>query len=67
MMLLTFKCDIPGCEAAHTETQPGEGAAGWGEVRGFALNGKDNPTLCPRHLGVLAEFMDTVMSLEIKK
>lgn len=65
-ILQTFKCDIRGCEAQHTESAVGDGALGWGAVQGITLGGKDNPLLCPRHLGVLAEFMDTVMNLETK-
>lgn len=67
MLLQTFKCDIAGCEAFCTETAAGDGAMGWGQVKGFALNGVPDPLLCPRHLGVLAEFMDTVMAQEIKE
>lgn len=64
-ILQTFKCDIHGCEAQHTESIAGDGAIGWGAVHGIKLGDKDNPLLCPRHLGVLAEFMDTVMTQEI--
>lgn len=56
--LRIIKCDIKGCKAQQTETQPGEGWAGWGALHGIALNGIPNPHLCPAHLFQLAEFVD---------
>ena len=52
----TIVCDI--CGAGMTEPQPGAGFQGWGALKGIALDGVENPTLCPEHLGALAQFAD---------
>lgn len=58
----TIKCDIPGCEAQHTEKTHGDGFPGWGELKGIALNGVANPSLCPKHLAMVAEYIDRGLS-----
>ena len=45
------------------ETASGEGAMGWGEVRGIVQHGREGAILCPRHLSVLTEFISDVMEL----
>ena len=52
----TIECDI--CAEQVTETELGDGFAGWGELKGIALDGVDNPALCPKHLEKMAIFMD---------
>lgn len=56
MILRQVHCDIPGCGKSYTEPKPGEGWAGWGSLQGIALNGIENPLLCPEHLSAVAEF-----------
>ena len=60
MLLQAFKCDIPNCPAAHTETRDGDGARGWGQLKGVVLNDVADPLLCPKHLGMLAEYADAI-------
>lgn len=62
MNLRTVTCDIKGCVERYTENQSGDGFPGWGQLNGIALNGVDNPYLCPEHLHKISEFAD---SLEI--
>ena len=61
-ILQVFKCDVHGCEATHTERAHGEGAPGWGMLSGVVFpQGTThqivNPLLCPKHLGVVAQFV----------
>lgn len=57
-----FKCDIEGCEATHAESSHGDGAPGWGALNGVIFHRGTprqvvNPILCPKHLGITAEFV----------
>jgi len=61
-ILQIFKCDIHGCEATHTEHAHGEGAPGWGALSGVVFHQGTpqqvvNPLLCPKHLGIIAQFI----------
>jgi hypothetical protein len=64
MILRTICCDIPGCKSASQEQAPGAGWPGWGALQGIAIDGKDNPSLCPGHLEQVANFA-TYAILEI--
>ncbi len=55
-ILRTIRCDV--CGEEEKEKQPDAGFPGWGELRGIALDGAENPTLCPEDLGVAAAFID---------
>ena len=52
----TIICDI--CGAGMTEPQPGAGFKDWGALQGVALDGVENPTLCPEDKRKLARFAD---------
>jgi len=56
MIKRTIKCDI--CEAEMVEPVDGGGWPGWGGLNGIALDGVPNPTLCPEHLAVVADFVN---------
>ena len=58
----TLTCDIPGCVACCVEESFAAGWPGWGELKGIALNGTENPHLCPEHLRRTAEFIDSMRS-----
>jgi len=58
MILRMIKCDICGRE--EREAQPNEGWPGWGALQGVALNGVNNPSICPAHLATVAEFVDSL-------
>lgn len=53
-----IKCDIPGCTAEHLEEIAGGGWPGWGQLKGINFNNRGEPYLCPRHLGMIANFID---------
>ncbi len=60
-MLQTFRCDVDGCKALHVEQTHGAGAPGWGMLNGVIFHQNTprqivNPLLCPKHLGIVAEF-----------
>lgn len=55
-VLRTIKCDI--CGATETEAAPGAGWPDWGDIHGIALDGVGNPSLCPRHLAMVADMLD---------
>jgi hypothetical protein len=59
MMLRTICCDAPGCDKRLQENEPGAGFPGWGALQGIALDGKENPALCPEHLAKLADLLAT--------
>jgi len=54
----TIRCAV--CGASHTEEKEGDGFPGWGELRGVALDGEANPTLCPHHLSEATDFIDSM-------
>jgi len=56
MIKRTIKCDICGVEAI--EPIDGGGWPGWGGLNGIALDGVPNPSLCPKHLAQVADFID---------
>lgn len=56
-----IKCSVCGKE--QTEEKAGDGFIGWGALQGVSLNGEENPTICPAHLGVLAEYLDKMGEL----
>ncbi len=58
--LQNFECDIPGCLCEEREKAFGDGAVGWGQILGVALNSVDNPTLCPKHLKDVMNFVDMI-------
>lgn len=53
-------CDIPGCQEVCLEAAPGDGWPGWATFNGIALNGIDNPCLCPAHKDAAAAFVDSL-------
>ncbi len=53
-----IKCSV--CDTQEIEEVSGMGFSGWGALQGIALDGEENPTLCPLHLGVLANVLDTL-------
>jgi hypothetical protein len=55
-----IECDIPGCGEKYLEPKSGDGWEGWGVLQGIALNGIDNPSLCPTHLASAAKFVDSI-------
>lgn len=55
-MVRTIVCDVCGLEEA--ETVYGNGFNGWGAFQGIALDGVDNPSLCPQHKAEVANFID---------
>jgi hypothetical protein len=56
MILRTITCAI--CKFRATEEKPGDGWKGWGAIQGIELNGEENPSLCPDHLKLVADFAD---------
>lgn len=57
-ILRMIKCDVAGCSATAIEAEANAGWVGWGCLHGIALNGTENPSLCPEHLHAAAEFVD---------
>ncbi len=57
MILRTITCDAPECKHLEQEQAPGAGWPGWGAIQGIAIDGKENPSLCPRHLKAIADFI----------
>ena len=53
-----IKCSV--CSKEEIEKETGEGFTGWGALQGISLNGEDNPTLCPDHLGLMADQLDLI-------
>jgi rubrerythrin len=49
-------CDV--CHAELVEGTHQSGFPGWGHVAGVALNGVENPTLCPVCLSKVMDFVD---------
>lgn len=58
-ILRTIKCDV--CGEVDTEPFPNAGWMGWGGLNGVAFNGVDNPSLCPKHLAAVADFIDRLI------
>ena len=58
MMVRKVVCGV--CGTSHTETLPGEGWPGWGQLQGIVLDGDENPYLCPTHLSDIAGFTNTL-------
>lgn len=58
MILRTIHCDVPGCcEAPLTESAPGAGWPGWGQLLGITVGPEKvsrEPGLCPNHLRAIA-------------
>lgn len=52
----TLVCDV--CREALSEPAYGEGFANWGAVQGISLDGVSNPVLCPRHLALVAGYVN---------
>lgn len=57
----TIECAV--CGARKTESSPNEGWHGWGHVAGIVLDGAENPTICPKHLAAVANFIDTMKKM----
>lgn len=55
MILRTVKCCICGKE--QTEFQPNEGWIGWSGIGGIAIDGDENPHLCPVHTAMVGDFL----------
>ena len=53
----TNRCDV--CGIIEEEEHFGDGWAGWGALHGIVLNGVENPSICPRCLTKVAEFIDS--------
>lgn len=64
MIIRTIKCSVCGC--MEMEKKAGEGWVGWGALHGIELNGQPNPSLCPRHLTLAADFVDRMTTSELK-
>lgn len=62
MILRTIKCDV--CGALHTETEEGAGFPQWGALQGISLNDAINPSLCPKHLTIIADYLDKLTNEE---
>lgn len=62
MILKMIKCDV--CDRREVETEPGVGWLGWGAIQGINLNGTENPSLCPMHLALTANFLDNLEEKE---
>lgn len=56
MLIRTIQCDVCGEEC--TEKNENDGWPGWGALQGIALDGRANPSLCPKHLAAAATFLD---------
>lgn len=51
-------CDV--CQKMRTELTPGDGFPNWGSLQGVRFDHVDNPSLCPDHLGVMADYLDSL-------
>lgn len=56
MIKRTIVCAV--CNAELTETNFGDGFPNWGSIGGIKLNDDPAPNLCPKHLTVVADFID---------
>ncbi len=54
----TIFCDI--CGASSTEEKHGDGWPGWMGLKGVALDGVENPDLCPEHTKQVMDFVDNL-------
>lgn len=61
MILRAIVCDV--CGVKYTEANAGSGFPGWGSVNGMALDGIENPSLCPTHLAAAALFLDDMKKI----
>ena len=58
MIIRTIKCAVCGKEEREQKGQ--NGFPNWGSLNGIALDGEPNPTLCPEHLSMTAQFVDAL-------
>lgn len=62
MILRTVQCCV--CGRQQTESQPNEGWLGWSGVIGVAIDGDENPHLCPEHTAMVAGYIDRLKQVE---
>jgi len=53
-----IQCSI--CDEQATEPQPNAGWKGWGQLFGVVLDDDESPCLCPKHLAMVADYIDEV-------
>ncbi len=57
----TIFCAV--CKKGEQEKERDGGFKDWGKLDGIILNGEVNPTICPRHLAHVADYLDKLVQL----
>ena len=60
MILRTITCSVAGCDATETEKDYGKGWDGWLMLQGVVLNDDPAPSLCPHHMAMTMDFIDSL-------
>jgi len=63
MIKRTICCSVKGCKETATEKTHGEGWSGWLMLQGVTLNDDTAPSLCPHHMAMTMDFIDSLKGI----